>query len=453
MQTHVPDGKLAAWRGITADILKLGWPSILEQVLVMMIGVFMTMLVGGISAVALAASGMVNSLFFFLQAAFAALSTGATVIISRLTGEGDGVGVRKAALQSLILVVYCSVVLTVLCLVFYEPLLNLFIPRATQPEYYEQGAILFRILLFSLPPLTINIVISGIYRGVGNMLLPLVVSLIVNVAYLIVGLFLINVLDMGIAGAAWAAVAARFLGGLIMVVALYRGRGRISLNRHDGFRLELGMVKRILNIGLPAAMEQIVMQGGFLVLNIVIYTMADVDKVTYPIVMNINSISFMPGFGLGMATATLVGHSLGAGDPRRAERINFCSTALAIAMMIVISAALALFAQPIAGAYTDEADVLALSVQCIRVLALGAPFMAAVTILSATLRTGGDIKFVMYSTILGIWIIRIAMSWGLHHFWQMGIIGVIWMLLADFLIRTGLYAWRVRQGRWKSIRV
>jgi putative MATE family efflux protein len=441
------------WRDISTHILRLGWPSIIEQLLIMLVGVFMTMLIGRISETAIAAAGMVNSVFFFVQAVFAALSTGSTVLVARLTGEGSP-DVKQAALQSLIMVVISSIAITILCYLFSDPLLKLFLGSGGT-EVYQQGVTLFRILLVSMPLLMINIVVSGVFRGVGNMVLPLVVSGAVNIVYLLVGQFMIGSLDMGIAGAAWAAVIARALGCIMIVVAIYLGKGRISLHLSDGFKPDLPMIKRIMNVGLPASVEQLVMQGGFLALNTVVLGMGVLDGAAYPIVMSINSLAFMPAFGLSMASSTLVGHSLGEGDPRKAERYTKQTLFMAVGLLTVISVFLYAFSTDIACWYTtrDNINVISLTSRCVKVLALGEPLLAVLTILAATLRAAGDIKYIMYTSILGIWTLRILLSIFIQNMTGLGVIITMWCILTDFTIRSAMYYSRFRRGRWKTIKI
>ena len=442
-----------SWREISGSILRLGWPSITEQLLIMLVSVFMTMLIGQINQSAIAAAGIVNSIFFFLQAVFAALSTGSTVLVARLTGEGSP-DVKQAALQSLIMVVVSSVVITILCFIFTEPLLGLLLGRGNE-EVYNQGLTLFKILMVSMPLLMINIVVSGVFRGVGNMVLPLAVSAMVNVVYLLTGEFMISSLHMGIAGAAWAAVIARALGCVLVVVAIYLGKGRISLQLSDGFKPNLPMIKRIMKVGLPASVEQLVMQGGFLVLNTVVLGMGALDGAAYPIVMSINSMAFMPAFGLSMASSTLVGHSLGEGDPQKAERYTRQTLYMAMGLLTAISVLLFIFSTDIAYWYTtkDNIGVISVTSSCVKVLALGEPLLAVMTILAATLRAAGDIKYIMYTSILGIWFLRIVLSIVLQNLTGLGVVLTMWCILIDFVVRSILYYFRFKQGRWKTIKI
>lgn len=448
-----PQEEDQSWRELSRSIFRLGWPTITEQLLIMLVGVFMTMLIGRISSSAIAANGLINSIFMFVQAVFAALSTGSTVLIARLTGEGSP-QVKQAALQSLIMVVVSSIVITLACYAFAGPLLRLFMAGSPE-EVFDQGMTLFRILLVSMPLLMVNIVVSGVFRGVGNMVLPLVVSAVVNVVYLIVGNVMVSGMQMGIAGAAWAAVIARALGCLMIVAAIYMGKGRISLSWSDGFKPDMPMIRRILNIGLPASVEQLVMQGGFLVLNAIVLGMGVLDGAAYPIVMSINSFAFMPAFGLSISLSTLVGHSLGEGRPEKAERYARHTLVLTMIMLAVISVFLFIFSHAISSWYTtpDNTDVIELTSKCVKILALGEPLLAVMTILSATLRAAGDIKYIMYTSIVGIWTLRIVLAIVIHKLTGMGVVATMVCILIDFAVRSAMYYHRFHRGRWKHIKI
>lgn len=106
---------------VRKGIYHLSWPSIIEQLLLMMVGIVSTIMVGQINKEAIVAVGMVNVFIFFIQAVFAAVSTGATVLVARLIGEEDMPKVRETTRQSFIIAVVSSVLMTILCYIFMQP--------------------------------------------------------------------------------------------------------------------------------------------------------------------------------------------------------------------------------------------------------------------------------------------------------------------------------------------
>lgn len=219
------------------NILYLAWPAITEQLLIMMVGMVSTIFVGRIGTDALAAVGLVNMIITFFQTIFAGLSTGATVVIARVTGEGEHDKATTALIQALIMGIVAALVITIPGYVFASPILKLFFAGAEQ-NVLAIGLHYYKIVMLSLPFLVIDMTIAGAQRGAGDTRTPMYVTLIVNVINLILSsLFIFGVSlgghmlipAFGITGAAVSAMVARISGGLIRVCVVYFRKGKIKI--------------------------------------------------------------------------------------------------------------------------------------------------------------------------------------------------------------------------------
>ena len=121
---------------IRKSILALSLPSVMEQVLFMVVGVVSTIIVGWISKEAISAVGLVNTLINFVMVLFVALSTGCTVLVARLIGEEDPGTAGEAMKQTVVLGTVMSIVVSLLCYIFAYPLVNLFFSKA-EPEVLQ----------------------------------------------------------------------------------------------------------------------------------------------------------------------------------------------------------------------------------------------------------------------------------------------------------------------------
>jgi putative MATE family efflux protein len=441
---------------IRRDILKLAWPSILEQMLIMLVGMVTTILVGRIGNAAIVAVGMVNMIIFFIQAVFAALSTGATVLVARLTGEEDMAKAKDATRQSLILSVGLSVTITLLCYIFALPILRLFLGRA-EADVFQLSVLFYKVTLISLPFLIINIVVGGAFRGAGDTKTPMYISLIINVINVILGYFLIfggGILKpLGVVGAGMAISISRAIGTVMILWILYAGNTVIGLSIKDGFSLNMDLIRRIFRVGLPASLEQVVMQGGFLAMQVLVVSMGTVASAVYQIGNSVNSLAFMPIFGFSLAATTLVGQNLGRGDPDKAEECSLQTLYISIILISIIGLILFVFARQLASLYSKDLEVIDLGSKIIRIYALGEPLLAVMSVISAILRGAGDIKYIMYTSIVGIWTFRVALSYVLHTYFHTGVVGVWVAVIIDFTIRAALYWFRFKKGKWKYIRI
>ena len=181
---------IKAEKPLRGEIYRLAWPSIVEQLLVMAVGMVSTMFVGQLSVEALVAVGLINMIVMFIQSVFAALSTGTTVVVARLTGEQDSDGVNMTVSQSLTLSIICSLVLTLFCYIFADQLLGLFLGNA-EPQVFETARLYFLRTLISLPFMMISIIMGGALRGAGDTRTPMYAAGVSNIVNVILSFVLI----------------------------------------------------------------------------------------------------------------------------------------------------------------------------------------------------------------------------------------------------------------------
>ncbi|HHV80255.1 MAG TPA: MATE family efflux transporter [bacterium] len=438
------------------NILELAIPATLEQILIMIVGVVSTILVGRLGKEAISSVGLVNNLTNFVLALFTALSTGSTVLVARLIGEGNIRGAKEAVRQSLMIAVISSILVTFFCYIYADKFLELLFSQA-DITVVSMALQYFRITLYSFPLLLINTIVSGILRGAGDTRTPMKVAYIVNIVNVVLSFILIFGLDLsfihikplGLIGAGMAVTVSRAIGGILILIALFRGK-TISFNFREKFTLELNIIKRILRVGIPAALEQFIMQGGFLLLQVIISGMGTAAIAIYQIGMSINNISFMPVWGFSMAATTLVGQNLGASRPDLAE--EYVRRILKIGMLIVcvLGSINFIFSSQLVSIYSPDAEMIQIGNFAIKILSLSLPFSCLVSILSASLRGAGDIIYTTITTFIGIWGFRLTLVLLFSKFFNLNIYGVWIAVGIDFAIRGLLYLARFKRGNWKK---
>lgn len=446
---------------VRREIFNLAWPSIIEQMLIMMVGMVSTIFVGRISKEAMAGVGIINMLIFVFQTVFAGLATGTTVIIARVTGEKDNEKAKAVLIQSLIMSVVVGATVTVIGYIFAEPILKVFFGSA-EPEVFEVAHLYYKIILIGLPFLVIDMVIASGVRGAGDTKTPMYVTGIVNVINLVVSSILIFgiVLNgkvfipaLGVAGIAIAANMARISGALIRLYTVYFKEGRINLTFRDKYNIDSEMMKRIMRVGAPAFLEQLVMQGGFLVMQVIIVSMGTVSIAAYQVGVNVNSLGFMPIFGFAIAATTMVGQSLGSKKYEDAEIYAKEANRIAVLIISIIGVAMFIFAKPLAIMFTKDIQVVDLSVSIIRIFAVTEPLIGILSVCAGVLRAAGDIMYVMISSVIGLWSLRVLVSLILNRFFGLGIYGVMAGVCLDFGVRAAMYSYRMKLGKWKTLKV
>lgn len=443
------------------EIFQIAWPAIAEQMLIMMVSMVSTIFVGRIGQDALASVGVINSLVFFFQTIFAGLTTGATVIIARITGEGDHGKAKLALIQSLYMGIAVSALVTIIGYVFRVPILR-FLFGASTGSVFEIGLLYFSIALIGLPFMAVDMVIAGAVRGAGDTKTPMFITGLVNVINLILSSVLIFGVDFGglvhipafgIKGAAIAVSIARICGALMRLVVLFAVKRKLYLCFSDDFCIRLSMIFRIIKVGIPAFLEQAVMQGGFLLIQVIIVSMSTLASAAWQVGTNANSLAFMPMMGFAISATTMVGQSLGSRDYDRAQTYAYESVKSSMVAISAIGVLTFIFARPLACLYSTDPEVIELGVFVIKVFAVLEPFMAIMNVSSAVLRAAGDIMYVMMTSIIGLWSFRIMAAYFLNYFFGLGIHGVMIGTGADFIVRCILYFIRIRAKKWLYLKV
>ncbi len=449
-------------KNLKKSVLRLAIPAVMEQVLVMVVGVISTMLVGRLGKESLSAVGIVNQTIAFILVLSTALSTGSTVLVARLIGEGKRQDARDAMRQSVVLGTAAFVIVAVLCRIFAEPIVRLFFGSA-EPEVLRLASLYFRISALALPFLLVNTIISGNMRGAGNMKAPMFIAGMVNILNLGLGIVLIFGLHLptlgltipayGVEGAAWAVSIARIFGGIVSITWIRLQDGPLRTPLLKGFHLNFSLLGRIGNVGLPAMFEQVVMQGGFLMIQVVLSGMGTLTMAVMQIGNSVNSIAFIPIWGFGLAATTLIGQTLGEGRPEVAKKAGLAATRISLMISLTLSVILFVLARPLVGLYTIDPEVLEVGIIAIRIFCVSQPFLSVVIVLSGALRGAGDIKYVMLTGFVGVWGMRLLLTVLFHRYLNLGPLSVWYAFGMDFLVRATMYWLRFNKGKWMSIRV
>jgi putative MATE family efflux protein len=213
------------------------------------------------------------------------------------------------------------------------------------------------------------------------------------------------------------------------------------------------MIRRILRVGLPSGLEQLLLRTGQMFFARILAEMGTVAYAANQVAMNAWSMSFMPGFGFALAATTLVGQGLGAKDPDAAQQRGYTAYRMGAAFMGAMGLVFLLFPAQIVGFFTNEAQVVELGALPLQMVGLIQPILAATMIFAGGLRGAGDTRFPMAVTGVSIWLLRLPLAYlfGLVLGW--GLLGAWSALALDLSMRGLLNFLRFRGGRWKSVQV
>jgi putative MATE family efflux protein len=445
---------------IRKNIFHLAWPAILRMFLQSIVGVVDVIMVGQLGAAAIASVDIGNRVVFVLIGTLMSLTIGSTALVAHYIGAGNRDEANHIMWQSLFSGFIAALIIGGLGIIFSRNLMGAmtFLMEESDPFILNQGSTYLNIvlasMLFGLPMMVIN----AILQGIGDMKTPLFImfiSNIINVLFNYLLIFGIGIFPaLGVAGAALGSGIGRFIGFLIGIAILIKGEKGIKLDLEViELKIDFQMIKDILIIGIPAAVEQFARQSSQIIYTALVAGLGTATIAANAVTMNVSSLSFMPGFGFGMAATTLVGQSLGAKKKQLAEDYSKQSAYLTLILMTVASILMYLFVEPIVSLYTNDRAVINMAVSALKIFILFQPLLGLFMVLAGALKGAGDTKWVMYFTIIGNWGVRLVLSYilglrmgiGLNGFWlAMGI---------DVTFRSILIIWRFLSGKWKDLDV
>ncbi|HPT82326.1 MAG TPA: MATE family efflux transporter [Limnochordia bacterium] len=436
-------------------ILRLAWPAIVENLLHTMVGIVDTAMVGRLGAAALAAVGLGNQINHLGLTIFSALATGSTALVARHIGAREPERARDVARQSLILGVFVSGAVMLIFLTSARGLVG-FLFRRAEVGVLDQAAGYVRIVSLAMILNYFLIVINAVLRGAGNTKTPMQITALVNVINIIGNTVFIYgvgpVPALGVAGAALGTAISQACGGILALRVLCRDE-LLGLRPADSFRPDWDIIRRIANIGVPAGVEQGMLRVGQLFYTMIISSLGTISYAAHQVALNAESLSFMPGAGFAVAATTLVGQNLGAGQPDDAERAGKVGRNMGMLVMSAMGIVFFLFPGPIVRIFSQDPEVIALAVVCLRLVAVAQPSLAVWMILAGGLRGAGDTRSIMGMVMVSFLGVRVGLAYLLALRLGLGLVGAWIAMVADLFLRSILIQLRFRRGEWKLVKV
>jgi putative MATE family efflux protein len=385
-------------------VISLAAPVIGENLLQTLLGVVDTILVAGLGAVALAGVGIALQVIFVLIGALSALSVGASVLVAQAYGAGDLATASRFARQALLWSVIVSVPLALLGLPLTPTLIGLFGVQANVAQV-SQGYL--HITIATIVTLTASLIGGGVLRGIGDSRTPMLITALANVINVGLAYALIyghlGLPALGAVGSAWATFIARLVGALLLVWVLWRGRNGVRISGPGTWRPQVRVAQQVLRIGLPAALEELLVIGAFATMTPVVAGLGTVSLAAHRVVINILSLSFLPGIGFGLAATALVGQAVGAHRPEEAHTITRIALRWAAIWMGALGLGFLLVAPQLMRIFTNDQQMIDIGAAAIRVVALAQPFWAATFVYAGALRGTGNTRVPLLITGVAVW--------------------------------------------------
>ena len=444
-------------------LVRLIVPLVIEQFLLMTVGMADTMMVTTAGEAVVSGVSLVDSINLLIINIFSALSTGGAVVVSQYLGRRDGENARAAAKQLLYVALLVGLGLMGIALLFREHILRLLFGGISQ-EIMDSALVYFLLTAAAYPFIAVYNAGAALFRAMGNSKVSMFNSLIVNIINITVNAVLIFGFDMGAAGAGIGTLVSRIAAAAIIGVMITRPTHQVYVSDLFHPRLRWDMVKTILGIGIPTGIENGMFQvGKLLVLNLITSFDVGADLLVKGSAVAANAIANsiagvvnVPGQGVGLAMVTVVGQCMGARDHDQAVGYTKKLMKVSYASIGFMSLCLYLGSPFLVPMFNLTPATAATAVKILQWHAVfGTIFWPMAFTLPNALRAAGDAKFTMTVSMLTMWICRIGFSYLLGAGWGMnlGLVGVWFGMFFDWVVRAVVFLVRFLRGKWKNHQV
>ena len=438
-------------RKLIKNIFQITLPAVfdlLAQTLIMALDMKMVSSLGpsAISSVGVGTAGM-----YALIPALIAVATGTTALLSRAYGADNKLDGKKAFAQSFFIAVPLGIFLTIIFLLFSEQIINLV---GNAKDMNLKDAILYQnMTVIGFPFLGVSIATFYAFRAMGENKIPMIGNTLALVLKIILNFLLVYLFKWGIFGAALSTTLTRLFSAIFSIYLVFWSKKNwISLELKD-LKFNYFTSKRILKVGIPAAVEQLGLRIGMLIFEMMVISLGNLSYAAHKIALTAESISFNLGFAFSFAASALVGQELGKGSSQKALKNGYICTIIAMIVMSTFGLLFFIIPQFLVSLFTKDKDVIELATMALKIVSICQPFSGASMVLAGALRGAGDTKSVLLITYLGIFLIRIPITYLFLDVLNLGLAGAWIVMTIDLAIRSSLAFYIFRRGKWKYLQV
>ena len=430
------------------ELLLLTGPLLVEQLLEVTVGMADTMMVSRCGEAAISGVSLVDMINNLIIVLFAALATGGAVVVSQFLGAREQKSADNSAGQLLLLSGLSGMVIGVFCFVLARPMIRLCY-GSIDAQVLEAGVKYLKIIALSYPFLALYNGGAALFRSMGDSKISMKISLLMNIINIVGNAVCIFGLKMGVDGVAWPSVLSRVTAAALILRRCYRGDHALNVPRTT--RLDAGLARRILGIGIPSAFENSLFEAGRILVVSMISTFGTVQIAANAVANNLDGMGVIPGKAISLAMITVVGRCVGARDDEQAIYYTRKLTVWSYIAMALSNGAILLFLPKLIGIYALTGETMALSITLVRIHAGFAILLWTLSfVLPNALRAANDVKFTMVVSILSMAVWRLGFSYLLCVRMGWGAVGVWTAMIIDWVCRVTCFVLRFSSGAWKT---
>lgn len=447
---QIPDERK---RFSNAQLRKLIIPVVIEQFLILLVGMIDTLMISHAGEVAVSAVSLVNQLNAVFIMLFSALAAGGSVVASQYVGSKDTRSGTLAASQLVMLATVISLAVMAIVQIFGRAMLGFLFGSAEQ-AVLDNGMVYLRITACSIPFLAVYNACAGMYRSMGKTRTIMTVSMCMNAINVVGNAIGVLVLNAGVRGVAYPTLISHVFAAVVMLVLSSNKKNAIHIRLKQILAWNRGMVRRIFGIAVPNAIENGLFQLSKVALSAIVAMFGTVQIAANGMAQSFWSMSALFSIAMGPVFITVIGQYMGAGDPDGADYYMKKLIRIAIAGATVWNLLFIALA-PIILQFSDLADeTIRLIILLVVIHNLPSPLIHPMAFpMSSGLRAAGDVKYTMYAALFSTVGCRVAFSVLFAVWMNMGVIGISLAMVVDWAVKSLLILHRYRSGKWRNFKI
>ena len=440
------------------NIFHIVWPVFIEVLLGSLFGMVDMMMVGRISehaAQAVSAVGMTNQPVFLGLSFVQALNVGGTAIIARYYGAKKYKNISLVLKHVMLLAMLGFVIPISLLMIFLAPYVLSFL--GADASVIEVGSAYFRVIMLGFIFQSFSFTMTAALRGIGETKIPMRNNLIANSlnvlgnAVLIYGLFGFPVL--GVTGAAISTALSNVIAMSLNLRYVLSKKSVLYLDFKEEFEFRFEMMKDLIRIGLPTALEQLALRVGIISFLNIVSGLGTNVYAAHQISLNILNLTYSPAQAFGITASTLMGQSLGAKNEQLARMYTRMCQRIGFVIAIGMSLFIFFGSQTLAEFYSTEPEIIRNTMIALTIVAFVQPFQSHQLITSGALRGAGDTVWPLIAIFVGSIVIRVSLGYIFVNIIGLGLAGAWYAVFIDQFIRWLIILFRFKSGKWKNIRI
>ena len=432
---------------------KLILPLIIEQILIMAVGVADTVMVSYAGEVAISGVGLVDMFNNLIITVLAAIDAGGAIIVSQYIGNKDRKNANKASSQLLTITIVIATVIMLGCLVFHRILLSTFF-GAIEMDVMKAATTYFLISAISFPFLGVYNSAAALYRSMEKTRTTMYVSILMNIINVFGYYFGVFILHAGVAGVAVPTLISRIVAAIIMFALSLNSSNLVYVKIKNVFAWNQEMISRILKIAVPNGIENGLFTLGRVLVTSIVALFGTSQIAANSVAGSIDQIAVVVVNAINLGIVVVVGQCIGANDYEQAK--YYIKKLMKISYIVtgIIGSAVILLLPWILNLYSLSSEARNLTfILVIMHNIMATALHPTAFVLPNGLRASGDVKFSMVVGIVSMILFRLGAAVLFGIIFNLGIIGVWIAMGSDWLCRSVCFVIRFIKGKWRQFKV